>query len=153
MTCCCAHEKSRNGTTQNVTASTVMCAHTTSRRGRRSRLMTTKTASVSAPRISRDHATWAGDRPVSAVFMKRKLEPQMMPQSTNCTAIDAGDDVTASRAGAVEAGAVLTRVTLLPAADVAPRPRVRRPKPAEERQSAYDCRSSRGAQGSGCSAS
>ena len=71
--------------------STVMCPQILMLRGSRSRRSATKQPSVSAPRTRRDHATWAGERPSSATFMNRKLEPQTMPVSTNCTVTDAPD--------------------------------------------------------------
>ncbi len=87
VTCCCAQENSRNGTTQNDTANTVMCTQSMSLRGNRSCRSATNSPRVRAPRTRRDHATCAGDRPPSATFMNRKLDPQMIPVSTNCTAI------------------------------------------------------------------
>ena len=51
----------------------------------------TNRPSVSAPSTSRDQATCPGERPPRATFMKRKLEPQTMPASTNCTATERCD--------------------------------------------------------------
>jgi len=88
VTYCCAQEKSRKGSTQKVVAMTLMCAQMRAPRGRCSRRTATKTPSVSAPRTSRDHTTCPGETPARATFMKRKLEPQTMPPSTNCAVID-----------------------------------------------------------------
>ena len=105
VTCCCAHEKSRNGTTQNDTASTVMCIQTRSARGSGSRRSTTKSPRVSPPRMSLDQATCAGEIPVRATFMNRKLDPHTIPHRMNCTAIvpfDSPVDATGICCGAVE---------------------------------------------------
>ena len=116
VTCCCAHEKSRKGTTQNETASTVMWAHSLRLRGSVSCRSATNSPSVRAPRMSRDHATCAGESPPRATFMNRKLEPQMMPVSTNWIAIElcegarlAAVDATAAREESVAGGGVGTR--------------------------------------------
>jgi len=86
VTCCCAHENSRKGSAQKVTASTVRLNQTRSRVGRCSRRMRTMSPRVSPPSTSRDQTTCEGESPVSPTFMNRKLEPQMRPTRTNCTA-------------------------------------------------------------------
>src|SRR5688572_23361811 len=102
VTCCCAHEKSRNGTTQNDTASTVMCPQILSCLGSASRRISTNSPSASAPRMSRDHATCAGEMPSRATFMNRKLEPHTTPARVNWTAIESCDVPAAgASAGAV----------------------------------------------------
>ena len=143
VTCCCAHEKSRNGTTQNDSASTVMWPQTLRLRGRWSRRSATNSPSVSAPRTSRDHATWPGERPTSATFMKRKLEPQTIPASTNWTATDAFDGPRgiarslAARGLAVAGVSVGTRRLYPRHPTAGARSRMPRPKSAEGRPFRY----------------
>ncbi|GAA5211135.1 hypothetical protein GCM10025774_30940 [Microbacterium kyungheense] len=63
--------------------------------------------SVRVPSRMRVHATCAGEMPVSATFMKRKLEPHTIPASTNWTAIQRGE----GRRVADAAGVVDVEVT------------------------------------------
>src|SRR5690554_4518080 len=68
-------------------AMTVKCTQITGSRGSLWRPISMKTASTIAPRITRDHAIWVNETPVSATFMKRKLEPQIRPIPRNCSRI------------------------------------------------------------------
>ena len=83
-TLCSAQTNSRCGMTQLVIPMTRKCSHTTGSRGSRCRPMIMITPSVSAPRISRDQATWVKETPSSATFMNRKLAPQIRAIPRNC---------------------------------------------------------------------